>query len=148
MYDATQFAPGQALIACALGEAYWRVGQVDDAERTLQKGLELATRTGMKFYASWMRRLLGEITLERNPEQVTEPFAAPQFERCIAQFREINAENELARAYASYARLHKAQGRPADAHDYLTRALEIFDRLGTLIEPDKARSELAALDSG
>jgi tetratricopeptide (TPR) repeat protein len=147
MYDATQFAPGQALIACALGEAYWRVGQIDDAERTLEKGLELASRTGMKFYASWMRRLLGEIALERNPEQVTEPFAAPHFEKCIAEFREIKAENELALAYASHARLHKAQGRPAEARDYLIRALEIFDRLGTLIEPDKARSELAALNS-
>jgi hypothetical protein len=33
----------------------------------------------------------------------------------------------------------------AEACDYLTRALEIFERLGTRIEPDKVRAELAAL---
>ena len=33
----------------------------------------------------------------------------------------------------------------ADAREYLTKALEIFERLGTLIEPDKVREELAEL---
>jgi hypothetical protein len=31
------------------------------------------------------------------------------------------------------------------AREYLTKALEIFERLGTLIEPDKVRKELAEL---
>ena len=31
---------------------------------------------------------------------------------------------------------------------YLTQALEIFERLGTLIEPDKVRKELAGLPQG
>ena len=34
---------------------------------------------------------------------------------------------------------------PAEASDSLTLALEIFERLGTLIEPDKVRAELAQL---
>jgi hypothetical protein len=51
----------------------------------------------------------------------------------------------LALAYASYDRFHNQQGRIAEARDYLTRALEIFERLGTLIEPDKVRAELAEL---
>jgi hypothetical protein len=37
-----------------------------------------------------------------------------------------------------------AQGRIFEARRYLTQALEIFDRLGTLIESDKVRQELAA----
>jgi len=60
-------------------------------------------------------------------------------------FREINAENELAPAYTGYARLHKQQGDIAQAGEYLTKALEIFERLGTLIEPDKVREELVKL---
>jgi hypothetical protein len=35
----------------------------------------------------------------------------------------------------------------AEARDYLARALEIFERLGTLIETDKLRAELAELPS-
>ena len=33
----------------------------------------------------------------------------------------------------------------SQARDYLTRALAIFERLGTLGEPDKVRQALAAL---
>jgi len=33
----------------------------------------------------------------------------------------------------------------AEARRYLTDALEIFERLGTLLEPDKVRKELAEL---
>ena len=34
----------------------------------------------------------------------------------------------------------------AEAREYFTRALELFERLATLIEPDKVRSELAKLN--
>ena len=63
----------------------------------------------------------------------------------IAIFREIKAENELAMAYAGYGRLHKQQGEIARAREYLTKALEIFERLGILIQPDKVKQELASL---
>jgi tetratricopeptide (TPR) repeat protein len=144
LYEATRFVPGQVFAGTFLAEAYWRVGQFDDAERTLEAGLELATRAGdQKFFVGWMHRLLAEIAMDKNPEQATEPLAAPQFEKCITIFRKIKAENELACAYAGYGRLHKRQGHVAEARDYFTRALTIFDRLGTLIEPGRMRAELA-----
>ena len=39
----------------------------------------------------------------------------------------------------------KQQGNTEQAREYLTKALEIFERLGTLIEPEKVREELADL---
>ena len=42
-------------------------------------------------------------------------------------------------------RYHKLQGECAEARRYLTQALEIFERLGTLMEPEKVRKELAEL---
>jgi tetratricopeptide (TPR) repeat protein len=83
---------------------------------------------------------LGEIALKTNPSQ-----AASHFEKSIEVLRETKAENELALAYAGYGRLHKRQGQIGQAREYLTKALEIFERLGTLIEPDKVREELAEL---
>jgi tetratricopeptide (TPR) repeat protein len=71
--------------------------------------------------------------------------AAVPFLKRIAVLREIKAENELALAYAGYGRLHKKQGQVAQAREYLTKALEIFERLGTLIEPDKVKEELGNL---
>ena len=43
-------------------------------------------------------------------------------------------------AYAGYGRLHGRQGEDSrKTREYLTKALEIFERLGTLMEPDKVR---------
>ena len=83
---------------------------------------------------------MGEIALKNNPAQ-----AAFHFEKSMAVLQEIKAENELALAYAGYGRLQKQQGKVGQARKYLTKALEIFERLTTLIEPDKVRRELAEI---
>ena len=113
--------------------------------RKSRLSLELAERCGMKFQLGSAHRLLGEIALSTNPTQVEPPLAAPHLERSVAILEPIHADNELALAYAGYGRLHRQQGRVPEAREYLTRALEIFERLGTLIEPDKVRAELAQL---
>jgi tetratricopeptide (TPR) repeat protein len=83
---------------------------------------------------------LGEINLKSDLVQ-----AAAHFEKSIAVLQEIKAENELALAYVSYGRLHKQQSQIAQAREYLMKALEIFERLGTLLEPNKVREILAEL---
>jgi len=129
--------------ACILGAGYWLAGKDDKARQTLEEGLEMADRCGARYYLGWAQRLLGEIALKANPAQ-----AAFHFEKSMAVLQEIKAKNELALAYAGYGRLHKQQGEIARAREYLTKALEIFERLGTLIEPDKVREELAELPEG
>lgn len=135
---------------CALwlGEGHWLAGDYENATRVLEELVGIAGRCGMKFHVGCAHRLLGEMALTSNPGQREEPLAASHFEDSIAVFEEINAENDLALAYAGYGRLHRRQGNVAQARDYLTRALEIFDRLATLIEPDRVRRELAELANG
>ena len=129
-----------------LGEGYWLAGEYDQASRRLRRApgnrraLWDAIPTSGPHTAS-----LGEIALATNPTQVEAPLAAPHFEQSIAILQQINAENELALAYAGYGRLQQQQGNVAQAREYLTRALAIFERLGTLGEPDKVRQALAAL---
>ena len=101
----------------------------------------------MRFILASAHRFLGEIALETNPAQREAPLAALHFERSIAMLQQIEAENELALAYAGYGRLHQQQGDLAQARAYLTRALAIFERLGTLREPDQIR-QLLALQEG
>jgi tetratricopeptide (TPR) repeat protein len=125
---------------CFLGEGYWLAGKDDKARQTLEEGLEMAERYGVRYEIGFAHRLLGEISLKNNPAQ-----AAPHFEKSIAIFQEIKAENESAVAYAGYGRLHKKQGEIARAREYLTKALEIFERLATPIEPNKVREVLAEL---
>jgi len=143
IFRAGRWMPSVIPTTCTLGEGYWLAGEDDKARQMLEEGLEVAERCGARYYLGWAQRLLGELALKTNPAQ-----AASHFEKSIALLREIKAENELAFAYAGYGRLHKQQGQIAQAREYLMKALEIFERLGTLIEPDKVREELADLPKG
>jgi tetratricopeptide (TPR) repeat protein len=135
-----RFMLGEIPHTCNLGEGYWLAGEDDKARQTLEGFLEIAERCGARYYLGWAHRLLGEIALNTDPTQ-----AAPHFEKSIAILREIKAENELAVVYVGYGRFHRQKGQIAQAREYLMKALEIFERLGTLIEPDKVRQELAEL---
>jgi len=128
-----------------LGEGYWLAGEYDKARHIFAELLEIAERCGMKFHIGCAHRFLGEIALHTNPAQREAPLAAPHFEQSIAVLQPIKAENELALAYAGYGRLHQQQGHITLAREYLSRALAIFERLGTLDEPDKVRQALAEL---
>jgi tetratricopeptide (TPR) repeat protein len=132
--------PTEIPTTCFLGAGYWLAGEDDKARQTLEEGLEIADRCGARYYLGWAQRLLGEINLKSDLVQ-----AAAHFEKSIAVLQEIKADNELALAYVGYGRLHKQQGQFAQAREYLKKALEIFERLGTLMEPDKAREILAEL---
>jgi class 3 adenylate cyclase/tetratricopeptide (TPR) repeat protein len=134
------YMPGVIPTTCTLGDGYRLAGDYDKAKQTLEEGLEIADRCGARYYAGFAQRLLGEMALKTNQGQVTS-----HLDKSIAIFREIKAENELALAYASYGRFYKQQGDMAQAREYLTRAMEVFERLGTLIEPDKVREELDEL---
>jgi tetratricopeptide (TPR) repeat protein len=135
--------PTEIPTTCFLGAGYWLAGEEDKARQALEKTLEIADQCGTRYYIGWAHRLLGEIDLKTSTAQ-----SAAHFEKSIAVLREIGAENELAQAYAGYGLLQKQQGQFAQAGKYLTKALEIFERLGTLVEPDKVRKELVELPEG
>jgi tetratricopeptide (TPR) repeat protein len=143
IFQAGGFMAFETPLRCYLGEGYWLAGEEKKARQTLEEGLEMAERYGARYYIGFAHRVLGEITLKTNPDQ-----AAPHFEKSITVLQKIKAENELAMAYAGYGRLHKQKGQTLQAREHLTRALEIFERLGTLIEPDKVREELDKLPDG
>jgi tetratricopeptide (TPR) repeat protein len=139
-YPVNRYVPFLTIHLCQTGEGYFLAGDYDRASKTLEEALELADKCGMRFYQGWIHRLLGEITLKTNPAK-----SSAHFEKSIAVLREINAENELALTYSGYGRFHKQQGNIKQAREYLMKSLEIFERLGTLLEPDKVRKELAEL---
>ena len=138
-----RFMPSEIPHTCYLGEGYWLAGEHDKARQTLEKVLEITSRCGARYYSAFAQRLLGEIALKTNPAQ-----AVAHFEKSIAIFSEIKAENELALAYAGYGRLHKQQGESVRAREYLNKALEILERLGTVTGPDKVKEDLAGLREG
>jgi tetratricopeptide (TPR) repeat protein len=125
-----------------LCEGYLLAGKYEKATQAAQELLALSKRCGATLQLGMGYRLLAEIALKATSDE-----ALPHFEKAISISQEIKAENELALAYSGMGRYHKQQGNPEQAREYLTKALEIFERLGTLIEPDKVRKELADLSS-
>jgi tetratricopeptide (TPR) repeat protein len=140
IHRATHFAFTWAQRPLMAGDLYWFAGDYQKAWQLLQESLEASERHGMRFFMERANRLLGEVALKTDPSQ-----AAGYFEKSMTICQEIKAENELALAYAGYGRFLRHQGRISEAREYLTRSLEILDRLGTLIDPDKVRQELAEL---
>ena len=137
---ASRFVWTEVLLTAALGEAYWLAGEYEKARQYLQEGLKVSEHCGVKIFIARDHRLLGEVALKTGVIE-----AEGHFKKSIDVCREIKAENELALAYAGYGRLLQQQGRIVEAREYLRLALQIFERLGTLIEPDKVRQELAKL---
>ena len=140
MYQAVRFVPGEIISRNIAGEGFWLAGKYDKARNEIKDGLELAKNCGMKFYVGWAHRLLGEIALKTDPKP-----AEPNFEKAIEVFRKIKAENEIALTYSGYGRLYKQQGDIGKAKEYFTEALAIFERLGTLNEPEKVKKEISEL---
>jgi tetratricopeptide (TPR) repeat protein len=123
-----------------LGEGCWLAGDYEQARAALTEVVTLGERLGTRFEVAVAYRLLGEVALQEDPAR-----AAPALERSVALLRAIGAESELPLAYAAYGRYHQQRGDLAQAHAYLSRALALLERLGTLHAPDRVRALLAAL---
>jgi tetratricopeptide (TPR) repeat protein len=140
LYQAVGFIMNELWCASFLADGYWLAGEYDKGRQTAEKLLGIAQGRGARYCIGYAYRILGEIALNNSPEE-----SAPHFEKAISIFHEIKAENELALDYSGMGRYHKQQGNAKQAREYLTKALEIFERLGTLLEPDKVRRELGEL---
>ncbi len=135
-----QYVPIQISVTQCLCEAFCLTGKYDRAKEVLKDYVDLTERYRAKWFLGFAHRLLGEVALKTNPGE-----APPHFDKAISFFRETKGEHEHALAYSGMGRYHKQQGNVEQAREYLTKALEIFERLGTLIEPDKVREELGEL---
>jgi len=136
-------ATGQWYIQ-SLGEAYIMAHRLDEAEELLENLLATAEPADWGLTIGPSHRLLAEVALGRDTDGTLET-ARFHVERAISILSEQHAAHELACAYVSYGRVERRLGRVREARDHFGRSLEIFERLGTLIEPDRVREALAEL---
>jgi tetratricopeptide (TPR) repeat protein len=106
----------------------------DEARALLERILACAERGRASFVIAQTNRMLGEIDAAAGGAAQ----AAARFERAIEAADRSRSENELALALAARGRLRGLDG-VAD----LERALAIFECLGTCVEPDRVRADLA-----
>ena len=140
IYRSAKFIPMEVSTVIIIGLGLWRAGLIDKAKQSLEEGLALAKRYNMRFLIGYADYLFGEVEFIGNVAK-----SAMHFERSINLLEKIKAESILPLSYAGYGRCYKKQGNTLMAREYLTKALEILERIGTLVEPDKIRQELVEL---
>ncbi len=122
--------------ASVLADAYGSSGRVDDAIELAQRVLSWAERGGVGFLTARAHRLLG--TLEAASGRPAA--AAAHLDHAIEVAERTGSRNELALALGERGRLLRGVKGRSDRE----RALAIFNRLGTRVEPERIRAELAA----
>jgi hypothetical protein len=118
-----------------LADAYASCGRTDDARAALEPALAWAERAGAGYLTARSHRRMAAIDAASGWETA----AVGHLDRAIEVAERTGSENELALALADRGRLLPGTTGRCD----LERALAIFDRLGTLVEPGRIRAELA-----
>src|SRR5262249_14702419 len=106
-----------ALMAEALGAD----GQTKEALRVLDEALEIAERTGERYYDAELHRLKGELQLGESDSIAAEAC----FNHALEVARSQNAKSLELRAALSLARLYQSEGKDEEAGSLLA---PIFDR--------------------
>jgi class 3 adenylate cyclase/tetratricopeptide (TPR) repeat protein len=132
-----------AFVSACLAESHLRAGERGLARAVAETLLDTNRRLGYLHLEGWTERLLGECASADDPTA-----AALHLERAAEILEQVGAQNELAKTLVAQAELRAPDGDPATTRQLLDRALAIFDRLGTLDGPDRARFLLATLDAG
>lgn len=114
-----------------------------DISSVLEEVLRTTRQVGYRHLEGIAERLLGECLAPEDPSA-----AKGHLEEAIRILEGVDARNELARALVAQADLRLAKGDSSGARQLLTRALAIFEALGTLDQPPLVRAALAAIEKG
>ena len=90
-------------------------GQVEEGLTLLDDAMQIAERTGERWFEAELYRHKGQLLLRQGRTQAAEEL----YHRALAIAREQEAKLWELRAVASLARLRRDQGRPAEARDLL-----------------------------
>jgi class 3 adenylate cyclase/predicted ATPase/energy-coupling factor transporter ATP-binding protein EcfA2 len=116
-------------------------GQIDEASTLLDEALQIADRTGERWFAAELNRHKGQLLLRQGYSGAAEEL----YREALAIAREQEAKLWELRAAVSLARLRRDQGRRAEARDLLAPVYGWFtEGFGT---PDlkKAKTQLDEL---
>lgn len=129
-----------AMVGIPLAESYVSIGERDIALEKINKSLITSKESGFNHWEGMALRVLGEIYENSDIDK-----AENHIKNSIKILKRLGAKNELAKSYFSLGRLYKEKGEKNKAKKYATQALHIFEKLGTLHEPEKARNLLRDL---
>jgi tetratricopeptide (TPR) repeat protein len=123
-----------------LGEGYLRQGERMRARATFEQALATSRQAGYRHLEGVALRCLGECLIGEDSHSAAEHLALAM--KCLIA---AGARHEIAKTLAAEAHLCKGAGDYMGAQRSFTRALALYEALGTLDEPLHVRAALAAL---
>jgi predicted ATPase len=141
-YRATRAVYVVPLFITLLARACKIAGQVEEAAILLDEALQIADRTGERWFAAELYRHKGQLLLRRGHAEAAEEL----YRKALGIAREQEAKLWELRAAVSLARLWRDQGRRAAARDLLTPVYGWFtEGFGT---PDLKESKALLVELG
>jgi tetratricopeptide (TPR) repeat protein len=123
----------------SLAECLLALGELDEACRVCQEAITLSLEGGDRLGAALAHRALAESLIRLRP---TDSRWQREIREAIRLQRDTGAQPELARSYASYARLLKVAGESEQAKAYLTQAIDKFRHMGMAWDLERAEQAL------
>jgi tetratricopeptide (TPR) repeat protein len=123
-----------------LAETYLSTDNKNKALEIVNNILGIIRDSGYRYWEGVHHRIVGELCDKTEFRE-----AKKHIEESIKILKKIGAKNELAKSYLSLGHLYKEKGKKDKAKKYASQALNIFEKLGTLHEPEKARELLRDL---
>src|SRR5262249_9162033 len=124
----TGFHCGRAVLLAHLAEAYRLADRLDDAQRTGQEAVHLASELGERGNEAIARRARGAVLADRTPPDVAG--AKTQFGRALARAEELAMRPIAARCRLGLGILYHRAGHLDLARAELDLAAEAFRALG------------------
>ena len=125
-----------------LAECYLDAADFSQAQLAATEALKYAQKTGDKSREAITQRVLGKIC--HQCEALDQ--ALSHFSHSVTKLRDLNSERELATTLHDYGLALRDARQPAQAHEALTEAASIFERLQLLAELVRTKSVLDSLD--
>ena len=130
----------RSVVALWLAEARLRQGEPAEARALIDEVLAATRDVGYRQLEGVALRLLGESLAADEPAA-----ARGHLESARRILEDVDARNDVGKTLIARAALARASGAYGEARRLLEAALAIFQALGTLDEPVRARAALAAL---
>jgi predicted ATPase len=141
-YRAAGAETGMPYFLALLAQAYEIGGQIEEAVAQLDDALQIADRTGARWFAAELNRHKGQLQLRRGHTETAEEL----FHKALNFAREQEAKLWELRAAVSLARLRGDEGRRAEARDLLAPVYGWFTEGFDTPDLKEAKALLQELD--
>jgi class 3 adenylate cyclase/tetratricopeptide (TPR) repeat protein len=126
-----------------LGEAYLLAGRQDDAKATAERALRLSRERGERGFEAWCLRLLGEISVHRDPADSSA--AEGHYREAQVLATELEMRPLVAHCHLGLGKLYQRTGKQQKAQEHLTTATTMYREMGMTYWLEKAAVETGEL---